>query len=76
MSVIATCPCGQKNRLAAGIRQRCGKCGHEFTPLEVMLATIGQRPDYPAEPIPEPPLTQDDGINDDDDPEEDDDDDD
>lgn len=74
MAVIAACSCGQRNRLKPGPRQKCGKCGREFTPLDVMLATIGARPDYPVAAMSEQPLTQDDGIDDDD--EEDDDDDD
>jgi hypothetical protein len=50
MAVIATCTCGQKNRLKPGTRQCCGKCRREFTPREIMLASLGERPDV--QPMP------------------------
>jgi len=60
MSVVATCPapCGQKNRLKPGVRQKCGKCGHEFTPREVMVAALGERPGIPLDDLP-PPMSDD-----------------
>ncbi len=72
MGPIATCPdpCGQKNRLRPGTTQRCGKCGHVFTPGEVLEATLG----IPAATRPvEPQLTQDEGGAYDDDGDDDDD---
>jgi hypothetical protein len=74
MGPIATCPapCGQRNRLKPGTTQRCGKCGHVFTPGEVLEAALGiPVPTRPPEPqlTPEEDGAYDDGADGDDDDE-------
>lgn len=56
-TALLACRCGATNRIALGVRSRCGKCKHLFTPQELTKAKI-EAPAYALEQEDDEPIVQ------------------